>query len=335
MPLRRVRGVLPRASLVAGLTALALAGGAAPASAAGKVVKVSVAPGKPVTTTSRIVLSFPSGRSLGKHAQYVGTLDVDSPPPLRRCAAGPLEARSRRAVRKGTRVALTFVPTDRWSTGRWCPGTVRLTLEIATTDSTGTETLTKVRASAAATITQDAGVPAPVIVYTPARLTLLDPSTMTISAPGHADRTSVLTGVLAARKPGRLILNADYDFTVVSGTIAATAPVADPLCSPDPDPWPATFAPQPDVSTALLRVNGTAAYSYELPIDAARLTGCRGHGTGATTTVALTGKLDVHKLTRLPLSGTVSGITLADGTAATVTFNVLVRVEILDENQVP
>jgi len=89
------------------------------------------------------------------------------------------------------------------------------------------------------------------------------------------------------------------------------------------------------VSTALLRVNGTASYSYVLPVDAARLTGCRGRGSGPTTTVDFTGKLDSRKLSRLPLTATVSGIVLADGTQATVTFSVFVKVEILDENEVP
>lgn len=296
---------------------------------------MSVSPAKPVSTTPGIVLSFPADRKLSKRSRYVGTLSVDAPPPLRRCAAGTLQAQSQKGVKKGATVKLRYIPTDRWSTGRWCPGTVKLLLEVVTTDNVGTETNKAVKVAVTATIKQASGVPEPLVVYTPARLTLLDPSTMTISAPGHADRSINLTGKLAARKPGKLILNQDYDFTVVSGSISAPAPAADPLCTPDPDPWPNSFAPQPDVSTALLRVNGTASYSYVLPIDAARLTGCRGHGSGPTTTVDLTGKLDSHKLSRLPLSATVTGITLVDGTAATVTFNVLVKVEILDENEVP
>ncbi len=309
---------------------------ALPAAASAKALKVSVTPASPKTTTGKIVLSFVADRTLPKRARYVGTLSVDQPAPLRRCAAGTLEARSKAGVRKGTRVKLTYMPTDRWSTGRWCAGQIRLLLETAATDSVGTETTKTVAASVASTITQDPSVPQGVIVYTPARISLLDGSVMTISAPGHADRVSVLTGVLAARKPGRLIINQDYDFTVVSGSISATQPPVDPLCSADSDGWPASLPVQPDVSTALLRVNGTASYSYVLPVNAVRLTGCRGNGTGATTTtVDFTGKLDAHKLSRLPLTATVTGITLADGTAATVTFSVFVKVDILDENQVP
>ena len=307
---------------------------AAPAASA-KAVKVSVSPSSPLSTAKKITLSFKADRKLGKRSRYVATLSVDAPAPLRRCAAGTLEARSKAGLKKGAKVKLAFTPTDRWSTGRWCPGKVKLLLETVTLDAVGTETFKAVPASVAATIRQDPAVPAPVIVYTPARLSLLDGSVMTISAPGHADRSVALTGTLAAHKPGKLILNADYDFTVVSGTISAPAPAADPLCSADPDPWPGTFAPQPDISTALLRVNGTASYSYVLPVDAARLTGCRGHGSGPTTTVDFTGKLDSHKLSRLPLTATVTGITYADNTQATVTFSVFVRVEILDENQVP
>ena len=305
-----------------------------PAAASAKVVKVSVSPAKPVSTTKKLVLSFVADRTLSKRARYVGTFSVDQPAPLHRCAAGTLETRSKAGIRKGATVKLTYVPTDRWSTGRWCPGKIQLLLETVTTDKVGSETTKTVPDAVTTSITQDPSVPPPAILYTPARLILLDPSTMTISAPGHADRTTVLTGTLAARKPGHLDLNKDYDFTVVSGSITAAAPPADPLCSADPDPWPTTFVPQPDVSTALLRVNGTASYDYVLPIDAARLTGCRGHGSGPTTTVALTGKLDSHKLSRLPMTATVP-FTLLDGTAATITFNIFVKVEILDENQVP
>ena len=305
-----------------------------PAAASAKAVKVSVSPAKPVSTATKLVLSFVADRTLSKRSRYVGTLSVDQPAPLRRCAAGTLETRSKAGIRKGAKVKLTYLPTDRWSTGRWCPGKIKLLLETVSTDNVGSETTKAVANRLTTSIAQDPSVPVAGILYTPARLILLDPSTLTISAPGHVDRTSVLTGTLAARKPGRLDLNKDYDFTVVSGAITATAPVADPLCSADPDPWPTTFVPQPDVSTALLRVNGTASYDYVLPIDAARLTGCRGHGAGATTTVALVGKLVSHKLSRLPMTATVP-FTLQDGTAATITWNIFVKVEILDENQVP
>ena len=323
---------LPLALVALTLPAVALA----PATAsAAKPVKVKVTPASPLSTASKVVLSFKADRTLKRNQRYVGSLYVDAPAPMRRCAADTLLARSRTAVRKGAAVKLTYHPTDRWSTGRWCPGEVRLIIEVQTTDKVGTETFKRVPSSVQATIRQDPAVPAPVIVYTPARLTLLDGSAMTIRAPGHADRSTALTGTLAAHKPGRLILNKDYDFTVVSGVISAAAPPADPLCEPDPDAWPGSFAPQPDISTALLRVDGTASYSYVLPVDAARLTGCRGHGSGPTTTVDFTGKLDSRKLSRLPLTATVTGITLADGTAATVTFSVFVKVDILDENEVP
>ena len=309
---------------------------ALPAVASAKALKVAVTPASPKTTTGKISLSFVADRTLPKRARYVATLTVDQPPPLRRCAAGSLEARSKAGVRKGTKVKLTYVPTDRWSTGRWCAGKIQLLLETATTDSVGTETTKTVPTAIGSTITQDPSVPQGVVVFTPARISLLEGSLMTISAPGHADRVSVLTGVLAARKPGRLIINQDYDFTVVSGAISATQPTVDPLCAADVDGWPASLPVQPDVSTALLRVNGTASYSYTLPVNAVRLTGCRGNGTGASTTVVdFTGKLDIHKLTRLPLTATVSGITLADGTQATVTFSVFVKVDILDESQAP
>ena len=320
-------------SRLGGLTVFLLAVALLPASASAsaKSLAVSVSPAKPLSSSARIVVSFKADRKLAKNARYSGTLNVNAAAPLRRCTTGPVFARSAKGLKKGATVKLSFKPSDFWKSGRWCAGALRLELQIVSVDSVGSETNKAVSTKLSAAVALAPGAPEPAIVYTPSTFTLLDGSAMTISAPGHADRTSILSGILTGHKPGKLDLNKDYAFTVTGGLINASQPVADPLCTPDPEAWPAAFAPTPETSTALVRVDESSEYVYDLPIDAGRLTGCKAKGAAATTKITLTGKLDSLKLSKLKLTGTISGITLADGTAATIAITVVVKVDILDE----
>ena len=322
----------PARSVVLAVFALVLGlAWAGPTHAAARGPKLALAPKAPLTNSGKLTLAITGDRTLTKRQRYVAALVIDTPPPLLRCAGERIEARSAQGLKKGKVAKLVFAPENHWKTGLWCPGKLKITLEVVTADSVGTEKAKTVPSSLSTPVTVASGTTGPAVAFTPATITLLEGSAMTVSAPGHADRTTPLTGELAARKPGRLIINRDYDFILFGGSLSAPPLAADPLCTPDPEPWPGSAVPTPTVTTAIVHVNRSAESFVELPLDAARLTGCKGKGpAAATTSISLTGTLDSKGLSRLQLHGSVS-VALADGTTATITFNPILRIDILDD----
>lgn len=210
--------------------------------------------------------------------------------------------RIRKPVIKGRAIRVTLRPRP-----QWC-GTGPLTVGITTTrDGRGPEGLSDIRFKG--------------VLGTPAKVSLLDGSSLTVQVPGRADRRISAAGVLRGYVPYKIELNTPIGIVLKVLDLRLDA-AADPLCPSVPE----RLAPQSD-GRLTLNQDGTAELTLPLAVSSASLIGCAGPGTPPTV-LKLTGKSGTGGLSRLALFGTLPGVALADGTTANVAVALTVMVDL-------
>ncbi len=168
----------------------------------------------------------------------------------------------------------------------------------------------------------------------PVKITLLGGSTLTASAPGRADRSAQITGVLRGKIPAMFRPNTDVPvenisgpLTPLSGGLAQAVFPPDPLC-PDSLP-PATYDAVPATSTLLLKANGDAVFNLTLNGAASHLFGCGPAGPlSGVTTFPLTGKVGKNGLLDLPVAGGVANIPLPAGSQGGLAASFVLNVDL-------
>lgn len=210
------------------------------------------------------------------------------------------------AVRAGQTVRVTLAPRRRWC----ATGALTLTLRTPQEVFSTLRLLLK-------------GVP----LGTPAKVTLLDGSTVTTQVPGRPDRSAALSGVLRGFVPGVIKLGTDIQLTLSKAALQLQAPPADALCTAA-GAFPQVL-PLKGNATLVLLQSGDATLSLPLAVAPPSLTGCAGDGAGAAqTTFTLAGKSGPGGLSRLALAGSLPNVGLAGGTSATLAAALTVSVDL-------
>jgi len=218
---------------------------------------------------------------------------------------------------KGRRVSVRFNPADGVS-AVFCAGTANVVIGHA-----GAEGKVVVLTRKRVEITPVGG---PETYGVPGKITVLDGSEITVRAPGGPDRTIALTGVVRGYVPGRFAPNADIAVSTLTGGLWVRSLQVDTLCAGAGVVTDFPVVPA-RASQLLLKASGDATFTLALKADAASLAGCASAGAGPTA-FTLTGKTTADGLLKLPLTGSIGGVTIAPGVVATVTFNLLVNVDL-------
>lgn len=218
---------------------------------------------------------------------------------------------------QGRRVSVRFNPVDGESTV-FCAGTASIAIGHAGADGK-VVVLTRKRLG----ITPVGG---PETFGVPGKITLLDGSAITVRAPDRPDRTIALTGIVRGFVPGRFAPNQDIGVGTLTGGFWTRSLQVDALCAAAPIVTDFPVVPTA-ASQLLLKASGDATLTLALKADAASLAGCASGGAGPTA-LTLTGKTTPDGLLKLPLAGSIGGVTIAPGVVATVTFNLLVNIDL-------
>ncbi len=235
--------------------------------------------------------------------------------------------------RPGTTVRATLRPT--FDKKYWCPGPARVrVVRTKGRSTTVIESLTVVIADNAATES-----PGP--FGTPAKVTLLEGSAMTVRVAGRPDRSSALSGELRGYLPGKFKPLTDLQLTLTRGSINATSLPADPACTSAGRQYPAQLglatAPEPYTKSTLLSRQtmtlldaGRASLGLTLDQDhVAALTGCKSAGGDAASyPLAFAGNVGPTGLVRLSISGGTDGLKLSDGATASVVFTLVLNIDL-------
>lgn len=318
--------------MIIAIGVVAIAGfGSVSGAAAKPKAFLKVAPAKPgVTTPITVVFKGPRLRRRGMYygadmsiADAFGRDDCKGYAPrlaLRRARGGVFTGTLKpRNARSGAR--------------RWCNGMATLTVQRHGPGGLYSPVLAE-RVFPVGTGKPDPAPPAQPGDGVPVKITLLGGSTLTASAPGRADRSSQLTGVLRGEIPPMFKPNTDVSTLNISGSLTPLASglaqavfPPDPLC-PDTLP-PATFEAVPASSTLLLKANGDAVFNLTLNGAASQLFGCGPAGAlSGTTTLPLTGKAGKTGLLDLALAGAVTSIPLPAGSQGGLAANLVVNVDL-------
>lgn len=229
-------------------------------------------------------------------------------------------------IKRGGRVTVRLDPRDRRAVGpernvppgRFCAGPAVVTIGHAGADGR-VVALKRQRIL----ISPSGG---PETFGVPAKITIVEGSAIVVRAPSRPERLTALTGVLRGYLPGLFKPNTDITVSAISGGLWVRSLQVDPLCAGAPILTDFT-AVGGEASKLLLAASGVAKLTLALKADAISLAGCAG-GAAATTTLTLTGKVTPDGLLKLPLTGTLDGVTIAPGVTAAVTISLLVNVDL-------
>lgn len=237
------------------------------------------------------------------------------------------------AWRRGATVRATLRPTA--DKRYWCPGPARVrVIRTKGRSTTVIELLTIV-------IGDDASTENPGPFGNPAKVTLLEGSTMTVRVAGRPDRSSALSGELRGHIPGRFKPRTDIQITLTRGSVSATSLPTDPACASAgrqyPTPLGLVTTPAPySKSTLLFRqtmtvlASGRASLGLTLDQDhVAALTGCKSAGSDTKSyALGFAGDVGPTGLVRLTISGGTDGLKLSDGATASVVFTLVLNIDL-------
>jgi len=175
-------------------------------------------------------------------------------------------------------------------------------------------------------IARDARYPEP--TGTPVKIGLLEGSSIKVEAPGRPDRTLSVTGTLHGVIPSTFTPNTNIDISSMTGAMYLTSISPDALCA-GPTYRVELGLAQGGPSKMLLEASGNSVLSLELLADPLSLAGCAAPAAPGKSTLTLAGRVNPPDgLIRLPLSGTIKDVQIAAGLPATVTLNLLVKVDL-------
>lgn len=172
-------------------------------------------------------------------------------------------------------------------------------------------------------IAKDPGYPP--LTDTPARILLLPGSSVVVRRAGHADRTLALAGQLRGTIAGQIQLGSDIAIAQVSGDLSF--PVLEPDVQCSGPRYRTSFAPWREASL-VMRQSGDVTFTLPLDLDPASLAGCNEPSAPGRTALTLTGKVGDGGLSKLAVSGTLPGVTLAPGVTGDVTVSLLLNVDL-------
>ena len=310
--------------IAVGVAAVAGFGGVSGAAAKPRLV-LKVAPAKPAATTP-ITVSLKAPKLRGSKMYYGVALSVD-PGYLRETCSSGLPVVALRAARGG-RFTGTLNPRAAIDPHkrRWCNGVARVEVRRYGPWPWYTRVLAR-RKVPVGTGKPDPPPPSAEELGVPVKMTVLDGSTITASAPGRPDRSSPVTGTFRGSIPGRFKPNTDLTTDFTTGGLAPSAFPADPLC-------PGTTAPASfDLAASspqTLFASGEASMTLVLNGAPSQLFGCGPAGPLAgTTTIPLSGTVVKGVgLLALPLTGSVSGIPLPGGSTGGLAANITVNIDL-------
>jgi hypothetical protein len=175
-------------------------------------------------------------------------------------------------------------------------------------------------------ISKDSGYPEP--EGTPVKVSLLDGSSIKVEAPGRPDRTLSLTGSLGGLLPAEFRPNTDLDIGSITGAMYLTSIMPDSLCAGSAYQVQLGLAPT-GLSKMHLEASGNAVLTLELLAEPLSLAGCAAPANPTLVTrVTLSGRVTPDGLVKLPLNSTIQDVPIAPGLSATVTLNLLVKVDL-------
>jgi hypothetical protein len=284
----------------------------------GAIRGLVVSPKKPKANQT-ITVSFTSGR-LSRDRRYDVSLRVAD---AAGCSGG-FSIRLTGVVPPGVQGVLRFSPRDRRAVGmnrtvpgRFCAGSAGVTVGHA-----GADGRVVVLARKRLDIAPAGG---PETYGTPARLEVLDGSMISVKAPGRPDRSNALSGLIRGYMAGPLRPERDISIGALSGGLWVRSLQVDQVCAGAPvlTDYPAMGD---DASKLLLAASGEAKLTLALRADPISLAGCA--GGAAATTLTLTGRVTPDGLAKLPLTGSIEGVTIAPGVTATVAISLLLNVDL-------
>ena len=302
-------------------TALLLVLGAQPAGAKqtpkkSGVSDLKVTPATPsVTDTLRV--SFIAGK-IARNERYDVSLVLTSS--RSEACITSRSVRIRGQVRRGRRISVEFSPVGGGGNGRFCEGPARVLVRRANVEQRFV--LAASRTVQVAPGLDDPGVPND----TPVRVDVLDGSSLLVQAPGRPDRSLPVGGVLRGVLPGKFKPHTDLEPKSLTGQLWLRTVSPDALCAGSLYASELGVPPSAPASM-MLRTSGEASMALTLGVAPAALAGCASPPPG-TTPLALSGKIGAQGLVRLGLSGSVTGVPISDGVTATVTMNLLVRLDL-------
>ena len=319
---------LRRAVAVAGLLALLLIPSAA---GAAQPAGFSVSPKKPLDSQVIKVVWRPSKQPpTGSYRLDLVTGDSNT------CVSSRNVALTFR-WRPGATIRATLRPTA--DKKYWCPGAARVRLFRRKGHNT---TLYE---AASIVIEDNSSTENPGPNGTPAKVTLLEGSSMTVKVAGRPDRTSGLTGELRGYIPGKFRPNTDIQITLTRGSISATSLPGDPACTPAGRQYPSaiglyvtpvypgTLKPTETLlsgQTMTLLASGSGSLVLTLDQDyVAALTGCKSAGGDAASfPVGFAGQVGPTGLVQFTITGGTDGLKLSDGATASVVFTLVLKIDL-------
>lgn len=328
---------MPRVALTTVIAALALA----PAAHAGiPRTPFTITPAAP-SVTSPITATWKVDRALKPGEKFGFALTVTRPEATGAPVAGvdcATESRVKaRVVRKGQVLRMTFRPGGGmpWFTPRpkaWCTGTAGVILfRYLAPLGPGFEPPERFLGRRTVPIVATPGEIIPTAgVRTPVKVTLLPGSSITATAPGRADRSTPVTGVVRGATRGAIVLNRDIAIDGFVGAVQLPSFAPDPLC---PGTAPPATTEAIGGSRLDIGANGSVRFDLSLAGSPAQVFGCGPAGALAgATTFPLTGTVGPKGLTEQALTGSAPGIVLPGGTQGGLAANLTVNIDLSGTN---
>lgn len=297
-----------------------------PPAAPWKVSDIRVTPKQP-QVTGEVTVSFTAGK-LRPDQRYDVWLQAQGPT-TDFCNAG-YSVRIKGRKRPGSRVTVIFTPGDsrawdgfavRPGLGRFCAGDA--TVWIGRADAGNTLKLAGTRS---VTLVPDRDYPKAAGV--PVKISVLDGSALSVKATGRDDRSMPVTGELRGIIPGEFRPNTDVAVGSLTGSLRLASLRIDPLCA-GTGPFTTDLAVVPGgPSNLILKASGEGTLTLALAADRLSLAGCAAPATPVPTTLVLTGKVNADGLLKFPISGSVTGVPIADGVTADVTAGLVLNVDL-------
>lgn len=301
----------------------------APAKVAPRGVPVRVEPARP-STTDTLTVTFRAVRLKPDERFEIGFGTYDNTS----CTPGYTVRLLRQPVGRMVRVRLAPNPArapgrvvderrpangfNTPSTTRFCAGGTELRLSAVDADG-GVRELGQRRFGLA----KDPAYPP--LNDTPAAIALLQGSRVSVRRDGHPDRTLGLTGQLHGTVPGVIQLGRDVAIGQLGGELALPVIEPDAACA---GPRYRSVFPVGRDAGLVLRQSGEAVMTLPLDGDPAALAGCTEPSAPGRTVLTLTGRAGDGGLSRLAVSGTLPGVTLAPGVTGDVTVDLLLSVDL-------
>lgn len=296
----------------------------------------TITPAAP-SVTSPITATWKVDRALKPGEKFGFALTVTRPQATGAPVAGvdcATESRVKaRVVRKGQVLRMTFRPGGGmpWLTPRpkaWCTGTAGVILfRYLAPIGPGFEPPERFLGKHTVPIVATPGeVINTTSVRTPVKVTLLPGSSITATAPGRADRSTPVTGVVRGATRGTIVLNGDIAIDGFLGAVHLPSFAPDPLC---PGTAPPATTEAIGGSQLDIGANGSVRFDLSLAGSPAQVFGCGPAGALAgATTFPLTGTVGPKGLTEQALTGTAPGIVLPGGTQGGLVANLTVNIDL-------